>query len=423
MKKTYLYSVLSILMFSTSISVNANEIGNTNDTSFKYKIAYEDDIPVEYNPNAPEDYKGEFKDGDLVVAVGNSKTLKIMRVSKKVDDLYLLYPYDISFYYAKQKKEVRLYKPNSVYSFYDIGAFNKATSKYKNLVKSHLKTYSNKFSKAIDILTAQQDNTDYFYPNVKEYQKEVKTLEELKNVLSKFSNLPNTYLDYEQNPSIWLEIANNGKEYSDLLLANPNQQFQKTLDGNIKEVNKITESINNFNGKGSLYNSGNIDWIWRAVSEKRRKEYFSNNTSFKEQIELFKLIEKDLNEPFKPLNDSLNNLKEAFDSKIKDYKASSNYFKNKDPESEKVMKAYLKDISKLNIFKIGIEDNDWIIVKNSSGVPLHKYKRGTMLVKSSNDDFDYCKALFFIVQQDHSGGGKYTKSKISQYHEEIYGCP
>lgn len=420
MNKKYLASILLVLLSSTPVL--SQDIKDIN--TYQYKIAYDEDIPTEYNPNAPEDYKGDFKEGDLVVAVGTSKDLKIMRVAKKVDDMYLLFPNEVSFYYAKQNKEVKLYKSNSVYKFYDIKEFNKVSSKYKNIVKAHLKTYANKFGKEIESLTGSSDNQDYYYSNVKDYHKDLKSLEDIKKDLLKFESLPNTYLEYEKNPYIWSEIANNSKEYTETLLNNPNKQFQKSLEDSISEINKITESIINFNGKGSLYSSSkSIDWVWRSISEKRRKDFFAQNLAFKEQIDLFKIIQKDLNEPFKPLNDALNNLKEAFDSKIVNYKIDSNYFKYKDAESEKVMKSYLKDISKINIFNIGMETSDWIIVKSSSGTPLHKYKKGTMLVKTSNDDFDYCKALFFVVQQEHSGKGKYTKSKISQYHEEIYGCP
>lgn len=420
MNKKYLASILLVLLSSTPVL--SQDIKDIN--TYQYKIAYDEDIPTEYNPNAPEDYKGDFKEGDLVVAIGTSKDLKIMRVAKKVDDMYLLFPNEVSFYYAKQNKEVKLYKSNSVYKFYDIKEFNKVSSKYKNIVKAHLKTYANKFGKEIESLTGSSDNQDYYYSNVKDYHKDLKALEDIKKELLKFESLPNTYLEYEKNPYIWSEIVNNSKEYTETLLNNPNKQFQKSLEDSISEINKITESIINFNGKGSLYSSSkSIDWVWRSISEKRRKEFFTQNVSFKEQIDLFKIIQKDLNEPFKPLNDALNNLKEAFDSKIVNYKIDSNYFKYKDAESEKVMKSYLKDISKINIFNIGMETSDWIVVKSPSGTPLHKYKKGTMLVKTSNDDFDYCKALFFVVQQEHSGKGKYTKSKISQYHEEIYGCP
>ena len=90
--------------------------------------------------------------------------------------------------------------------------------------------------------------------------------------------------------------------------------------------------------------------------------------------------------------------------------------------SEALMKGYLKNPAILKIHKIGISDADWQIEKNNIGIPLYRYKRGTMWVRNNNDDHPYCKGLFFVIKQDYSGGGTYGKSFISEYSEELRGC-
>lgn len=101
---------------------------------------------------------------------------------------------------------------------------------------------------------------------------------------------------------------------------------------------------------------------------------------------------------------------------------SSNLFQYHDVAAETVMKNYLKNPGTLKTYKSGISDPDWIYLKNSVGVILYRYKRGTMWVKNSADDHQLCKALFFVIKEEYTGSG-YSKAIINEYSEELRGCP
>ena len=164
-------------------------------------------------------------------------------------------------------------------------------------------------------------------------------------------------------------------------------------------------------GTTGLYGNGSFSWMYRAVSKKAREEYISKQTGWNSNADVLAKI-----------NTALDDLKTACAPKIALLKIEPRLFQYRDAASEAVMKNYLKNPATLKVNKTGISDSDWNIEKNELGIPLYRYKRGTMLVRNTADDHAFCKGLFFVIKQEYAGGGTYASSKISEYSEELYGC-
>jgi hypothetical protein len=87
------------------------------------------------------------------------------------------------------------------------------------------------------------------------------------------------------------------------------------------------------------------------------------------------------------------------------------------------MKNHLKNSASFTYHKIGCGDADWQIEKNSAGIPLYRYKRTYMWIRNPSNDHPYCKSLSFVIKQQYSGGGTYGGSTVSEYFEQLCGCP
>lgn len=69
-------------------------------------------------------------------------------------------------------------------------------------------------------------------------------------------------------------------------------------------------------------------------------------------------------------------------------------------------KAILSTYPNASIEKIGVENNDWVIVKNELGLPKYAYQHGAALIQPTETS---CKMIVaFTVRREYAGGGKYA---------------
>lgn len=367
-----------------------------------------------YNPNADSKYDGNLNVNDMVIAVDKGAALKTMKVFQKKDGMYQLGTKDITEWEIKNRPDaLKWYKANSVYPYFDVQAFNTKTGKYKNTVSAYLLCFSQKYKLPLATVTGSNSWPTYYIKDNAEHEAEKTKLEELFQIIDKdFPTLPNTFLSYTQNPVIWKQVAKDRVEMLECLSKVENPEIAKMFEFYLKEIGDAKKSAESFmGGTIGLYNGTTYNWMYRAVSKKAREEYIAAQKGWNTNAA-----------SVAKLNAALDDLKNRCSSKISLLKMENNLFQYKDVASEALMKGYLKNPAILKISKIGISDADWQIEKNNIGIPLYRYKRGTMWVRNSTDDHPYCKGLFFVIKQDYSGGGTYGKSFISEYSEELRGC-
>jgi len=367
-----------------------------------------------FNPGAPADYNANLNVNDLAIAVDKGTALKKVKIFQKKDGLYQVGTTDLTEGEIKNNpNSLKWYKANSVYKYYDIGAFEAKAGKYKSVVAAYLLCFSQKYKMKIETVSGSSNWPVYFIKNEAEHEEQKKKLEELFLILDKdFPSLPNTFSPYDRNPLIWELVAKNRVELLACLSKNENPNITRSVDHYMKEIETAKQSAEKFNGgTADLYNGSTYDWMYRAVSKKARDEYFATQNGWNTNEGILAKF-----------NTALDDLKTVCAPKLALLKMANELFQYHDAASEALMKGYLKNPATLKIYKTGIADADWIIVKNDLGVILNRYKRGTMWVRNSADDHPFCKGLFFVIKQDYSGGGSYGKPFINEYSEELRGC-
>lgn len=368
-----------------------------------------------YNPRAETNFNENLSVNDLAIAVDNSLSLQTVKIFQKKDGLYQVGSKDITEWEIKNKpNSLKWYKSNSVYKYYDVYMFNNRLNKYKTTLESFFLCFCEKYKIKLEIVSGKKDNPIYYIKDKLEYNKLKTELNELFDILQKeFPVTPNTYLPYDKNPLIWWNIAKEKSEHLECLSKVENPNITKVIDFYLKEIASAKKSAETFNGGNSdLYNNSSYDWMYRAVSKKARTEYIETQKGWNNSAESVIKINK-----------ALDDLSLICKDKIYKLKVADELFQYHDMAIEQLMKSYLKNPSTLKIYKQGLSDSDWIIIKNELGIPLNRYKRGTMWALNTADDHGLCKALFFVIKQNYSGGGSYGKSFISQYNEELRGCP
>lgn len=409
-------TLFTFLILLSSINFNSYaDIKKNNSKSYMSSSTFK---KINFNSYAPEDYDKNFQPGDVAL-IPFQDSVKVVLIKEKLDSTYVVYPKQFTFKDAERMSSINQFKFNSVYPYFDLKDFNEKTYKYKKFILPHLKSYAKKFNIKDEQVTYFPDNNYYSISSVEDYNEQLKNLGELNGLLNRMNLPDNNYMNYTVNPVIWKEISSNAKEYMDLLLSNPDPSFQDLIKNYVKEIQDAKSKVDNYNGSNFMF-TGSSEWAFRSVSENVRNHFYSQNKGFKRQVELSKLSSNNF-DPFKSINDELKLLSESIDKNLYKLKSNNEYFKFRDNDSEKVMKSYLKDIKSLKILKIGMRDNNWTIVKNSFGVPLYKYRYGTMVIDNPKDDIKYCKTLYFNLQKDYASGA-YGVTKVSSYHEELLHC-
>lgn len=374
------------------------------------------------NPAAPPNIDANLSVGETAIAINDRWEIKKVTILAKGNGTYNVVPFGTTDWEIKnQRNVVKTYKANSVYKDFDIGGFFNAVRPFQQYVEPYLECYAVAFKFPVAYVTGKEKWGSYYIKDVKEFDDQMAKLGELWTMIqSKYPNVPNTFSPYSTNPVVWASIAKNREPMVKCIGRNSNDENIKWM---LKDIESSKKSFDNFNGKDGLSTGG--DWLLRAVSPKSRAEFYNTFVTFKDYELLAAKIGtgKDPNDLKNKINAALDALKSSAETKLAAYKMPEWYFKYQDAASQAKMKAHLKNPATLKTFKIGVSDDVWQIEKNSIGIPLYRYKRGQMLVRNSADDHPFCKGLFFVVKQTYGGGGTYGGSEISEYHEELFGCP
>src|SRR5687768_2147482 len=176
--------------------------------------------------------------GDSCVVIDGGLSLKTMKIHEKKSGMYRVAAFNISDWEIRnQPSSVKWYKANSVYPYFSIQDFTSKTKAYKNTIASLLNCLSEKKGIALTSLTGTTSQwPTYYIKDDAEYKSMQADLDNCRNVLLSFKNLPNTFMGYENNPGIWIAVLNDAQNLLDCLKAVPNPEITRIVTRILSEI-------------------------------------------------------------------------------------------------------------------------------------------------------------------------------------------
>lgn len=387
----------------------SNEI-DTAETSGKTETGAQQDVQT--NPEAPPNYNANLNAGDKAVAIDSSRDAEAVKILAKSGTAYKVAK-------LSEPDSVQWYSLNSVYPFYDKQGFDETMFDYKSYVAPYLPCYAKKHNleegKVKGIGFFGQLNFSDANEARQSLQINQPKLAELDSLIKrKFSNTPNIFLDYNENPAIAAEIASQRDEYLKCVVESIENKPDIRLSIFLDDISKAKSEVDRYTPADFLYlvsAGGNSEALLRAVSPKAREEWSKQW-----------LKNADSRAEF---NTAWDELAAAAAKKLPLYKPSPKSFQFKYPAGEKLLMDYFKNTATLKIFRIGTDTAGWDIQKdNNDFLPTYRYKSMRVYLRDTSDDHPYCHVISARVKQDYAGGGAYNQSIYrSSVNDEIIGCP
>lgn len=93
------------------------------------------------------------------------------------------------------------------------------------------------------------------------------------------------------------------------------------------------------------------------------------------------------------------------------------------PAEKKALLSAIDDIAQAKVLKVGIKEPNWLIDKNSLGIPTARYKHGVIWAQYPNRDDGFCRVFWVNIKQDYAGGGTYGATYGYFVARDFAGCP
>jgi hypothetical protein len=162
----------------------------------------------------------------------------------------------------------------------------------------------------------------------------------------------------------------------------------------------------------SLVDAAGEDWLFRSISKIEREKWLKTTQFTPDQS--------------RQINDALDALGAAAAKKLPIFKPLDKLFSYGTLEEKEMMKGKINNIQESTIYKIGIADEVWQIVKDNTGIPKYRYKAGYVWSRNNNNsitDHPYCRILQINISQNYQGGGTYGESYAGFQTRLLCGCP
>ena len=124
----------------------------------------------------------------------------------------------------------------------------------------------------------------------------------------------------------------------------------------------------------------------------------------------------------KCLNPALDGLAAAARKTLPGYTGPAGYTLGT-PAEKKALLSAIDDIAQAKVLKVGIKEANWLIDKNSLGIPTARYKHGVIWAQYPNRDDGFCRIFWVNIKQDYAGGGTYGASYGYFVSRAFAGCP
>jgi hypothetical protein len=237
---------------------------------------------------------------------------------------------------------------------------------------------------------------------------------------SRMKSFPDTGLGPDSNPAIYFEIATKRAEYLACFRgagqqagdtdckSNPLAEVHLTdLEKTRKEAEEFRPGLREY-FVSTLSDSKNL-YLEAALSPSAREEWLGR---FRENDPKFEQC-------MKP---ALDQLAAVARKTLPSYTGPAGYTPATPAEKNALLGA-IDDIAKAKVFKVAIKEANWLIDKNSLGIPNSRFKHGVIWAQYPNSDDGFCRIFWVNVVQDYAGGGTYGASQGNFVGRSFAGCP
>jgi hypothetical protein len=364
---------------------------------------------VKTNPAAAQsDYDANLKPGDQAIAVDDFSSVNPVKILAKSGNAYKVLELNYS-------NHTYWYNANSVYPFFNNDDFEKIMVYNQQYLEPYLDCYAKKHNLDIHNV-ADASHSDGIYGGTEKMRKALqadfpKLIEIESQLKSQLQSRPDTFLNFRHNPAIWEEIITNRNQYLECAVGLVDAKPDPFLNAFLNEIGNIQKEVEQYTPETriALIGKGDYGWLQRAVSKKMREEWLSQWTKNPAQRQQF--------------NEALDTLSAVLARKLPLYTPNPKYYTFRSPAEEAMMKGALKAPATSKIYRIGLNQANWLIDKNGLDIPTARFKRGMIWLKYQGADHPYCYMAYVNIIQDYAGGGTYGASYAKFIEQELAGCP
>ena len=369
-----------------------------------YDVSAQDDVYV--NEAAPANYDANLRPGSKAVGDFRGRLEEITIISKSGG----VYTANL----GDGTDNVYQFRTNAVYPYFEIRQFGEIIDYGSDLLEAYLPCYAKKHNLELGKVTGDAFRPPYF-GDLNEMKTILQThqtkLAEIEKRLKTLAARPDTFLDYQNNPAIWEDIAVNRAAY--LQCALDERQTEDIVDSPWLRAHR--DGIKKVLGYVQTWKPGSRDslgseseYAFYAVSPKMRAEWLREKNALAFDGEIEKLL--------KPLADALN-------EKLPNYFPKDERFAFRNAAEEAMMKTVLTNPARSKIFKIGLMQGAWRTDQGIIGIPNARFKNGMIYRRDTSADHPYCYATYVNIVQDYAGGGRYAPSRAVYVQDELVACP
>ena len=181
------------------------------------------------------------------------------------------------------------------------------------------------------------------------------------------------------------------------------------VDYQIGEIAKYKKELDEWNPANQYFPKpkSNDDYISLAFSKKERASWLQDKKVA----------------PDAKLDAALDGLKASLNNRLPEYTIDPKSFMNRNAVEEKMMLAEMSDVPGIKVFKIGLNQANWIVDKNDLGIPKARYKHGLIYGRNPANEDPFCRVWYVNVVQEYSGGGTYAATEARYIDKEFIACP
>lgn len=181
------------------------------------------------------------------------------------------------------------------------------------------------------------------------------------------------------------------------------------IDYHIGEIAKYKQRLDSWNPANQVFPTpqSNDDYVALAFSKKQRAEWLADH--------------KVAADP--KLDASFDNLKASLERRLPEYTINPGKFNNRNAAEEKLMLGALYGVPGIKVYKIGLNQANWLIDKNDYGIPKARYKHGLVYGRDPASEDPFCRVWYVNVVQDYSGAGTYGATEARYIEKEFIACP
>jgi hypothetical protein len=237
---------------------------------------------------------------------------------------------------------------------------------------------------------------------------------------SRMRSFPDTGLEPERNPAIYFEIASKRAEY----LACRRGDGQSTAardckDDPVAEIHLM--DIEKTRKEAEEFTPGLREYFVSTLSD-RKNLYLEAALSPSAREDWFVRFRK--NDPMfeQCMKPALDALAATARKTLPSYTGPAGYTLGT-PAEKNALRSAINDIARAKVLKVGIKEANWLIDKNSLGIPNSRFKRGVIWAQYPNSDDSFCRIFWVNLVQDYAGGGTYGASYGNFVGRSYAGCP